>query len=340
MKWEDFDPNKSPQGSYGQEPQLKLPEFQIPKINKKVILGAIIVLLLLIFGGSTFYSVGPGERGVIQTFGKWTRNTGPGLHFKFPMGIETLTKVKVDRIFKEEFGFRTTRPGVRSEFAKGDYSDESLMLTGDLGSAVVDWEVQYRIRDPKDFLFNVRDLTDSIRAISEFATREVVGDRSINEVLTVGRREIGLKVHELMQRELDLYGSGIEISLVQLLDVNPPDTVKPSFNEVNEAKQEREKSINQAWEIYNKAIPAATGEADRTIKKAEGYAMDRVNRSKGDANRFLAVWKEYKLAEDVTKRRLYLETLREILPKIGQKYIVDSDQQGILPLLNIDRGGK
>ncbi len=340
MKSDDYDPNENPRGSYGQEPQLRLPEFHMPQVSKKVILGVVIALLVLIFGGSTFYSVGPGERGVIQRFGKWVGNTGPGLHFKLPMGIDKLTKVKVDRIYKEEFGFKTVRAGVRSEFARGDYSDESLMLTGDLNTAVVEWEVQYKIRDPKDFLFNVRNLSDSIRVISEYAIREIVGDRSINEVLTIGRREIGLKVHELMQRQLDFYGSGLEISLVQLLDVNPPDTVKPSFNEVNEAKQEREKSINQAWEIYNKAVPAAAGEADRTIKKAEGYAMDRVNRSKGDANRFLAVWKEYKQAEDVTKRRLYLETLREILPKIGQKYIVDSDQQGILPLLNIERGGK
>lgn len=340
MKWEDFDFDKKAQGGSGSEPQLRLPQFQMPKLNKKWVLVAIVALFLLIFGGSIFYSIGPGERGVVQRFGKWVRTTGPGLHLKLPMGIEKMTKVNVDRIYKEEFGFRTVRPGVRTQFGRGDYSDESLMLTGDLGTAVVEWEFQYRVKDPKDFLFNVRDLGETIRAVSEYATREIVGDRSMNAVLTVGRREIGLEVHRLLQEELDLYRSGLEITLFQLLDVNPPDPVKPAFNEVNEAKQEREKLINQAWEIYNKAIPAAIGEADRTVKKAEGYATNRVNRSKGDANRFLAVWTEYKQAEDVTRRRLYLEAMREILPQTGQKYILDSDYKGVLPLLNLQNGGK
>lgn len=340
MKWQDFDFTKKTQGDFDPESQLKLPQLQMPKLNKKWVLLTLVALFLLIFGGSIFYSIGPGERGVIQRFGKWVRSTGPGLHLKLPMGIEKMTKVNVDRIYKEEFGFRTTKPGIRTQFGKGDFSDESLMLTGDLNTAVVEWEFQYHIKDPKAFLFNVRDLSDTIRSVSEYAVREVVGDRSITSVLTIGRREIGLEVHQLMQQELDLYGSGLEITLVQLLDVNPPDPVKPAFNEVNEAKQEREKLINQAWEIYNKAIPAAIGEADRTVKKAEGYATNRVNRSKGDANRFMAVWAEYKQAEDVTRRRLYLETLREILPKIGQKYILDSDQQGVLPFLNLREGGK
>jgi membrane protease subunit HflK len=216
-----------------------------------------------------------------------------------------------------------------------------LMLTGDLNVAVVEWIVQYRIKDPIDYLFEVRDVQKTIGDLSESAMRQIVGDRSVDEVLTVGRIEVALETQKKLQQILDDYHLGIQVTTVKLKDVNPPDPVKDSFNEVNVAKQDRETTINQAWEAYNKVIPRAKGEAEKTVSQAEGYAVNRVNRAMGDANKFVAVWKEYQVAKDVTKRRLYLETLGDILPKIGRTYILDVDQKGLLPLLSLaEKGGE
>ncbi len=313
--------------------------FPMP-LSKKWIGWGILGIVLIIILVSIFYTIGPEQVGVIKRWGRFVRTTEPGLHFKIPFA-ETVTKVRVRHIFKEEFGFRTLQAGERTLYAPGEFTDESLMLTGDLNAGIVEWIVQYKVEDPVDFLFNVRDVRGTIRAISEAVMRQVVGDRSIDEVLTVGRREAGEKAQEALQTILDSYGIGVKIVTVKLKDVNPPDPVKPSFNEVNEAKQDKETTINQAWQAYNKAIPKAKGTAEKTISVAEGYAINRVNRAKGDANKFVAVWKEYQAAKDVTKRRLYLETLGEILPKIGRTYIVDVDQKGILPLLPLsEQGGK
>lgn len=214
------------------------------------------------------------------------------------------------------------------------------MLTGDLNSAVVEWIVQYRVKDPVNYLFKLRHVTTTIRDISESVMRQVVGDRSVDEVIILSRREMAQEAKQRLQETLDSYETGIHVVTVELKDVNPPDPVKPAFNEVNEAKQEMEKMVNQAWETYNKAVPRASGEAERTIRRAEGYALDRVNRAKGDANKFLAVWKEYNRSQDVTRRRLYLETLDEVLPKIGRKYIVDSEQKGLVQLLQLEEKGE
>jgi len=309
-------------------------------VPKKWVGIGIIGIILLIVLISTFYSVGPDEEGVIKRFGKYVRVTQPGLHAKIPF-VETVNKVRVKHIFKEEFGFRTLRAGVKTLYAPGDFNDESLMLTGDLNVAVVEWIVQYKIRDPIDYLFKVRDPRNTIRALSEAVMRQVVGDRSVDEVLTIGRIEVGQKAQEELQSILDTYETGIQVVTVKLKDVNPPDPVKPSFNEVNEAKQEKERTINEAWQAYNKVIPKAKGEAERTISTAEGYAVDRVNRAMGEANRFLAIWQEYRKAKDVTRRRMYLETLSDILPKIGEKYVIDSEGTGILPVLSLgEKGGE
>jgi len=309
-------------------------------VPKKWVGIGIIGIILLIVLISTFYSVGPDEEGVIKRFGKYVRVTQPGLHAKIPF-VETVNKVRVKHIFKEEFGFRTLRAGVKTLYAPGDFNDESLMLTGDLNVAVVEWIVQYKIRDPIDYLFKVRDPRNTIRALSEAVMRQVVGDRSVDEVLTIGRIEVGQKAQEELQSILDTYETGIQVVTIKLKDVNPPDPVKPSFNEVNEAKQEKERTINEAWQAYNKVIPKAKGEAERTISTAEGYAVDRVNRAMGEANRFLAIWQEYRKAKDVTRRRMYLETLSDILPRIGEKYVIDSEGTGILPVLSLgEKGGE
>ncbi|MEJ2725292.1 MAG: FtsH protease activity modulator HflK [Deltaproteobacteria bacterium] len=295
----------------------------------------IVVLIVLYFGTSAFYAVGVDEVGIVQRFGKYVRTTPPGLNFKLPRGIEKVTKVKVRFVYKEEFGFRTLKADVRTRYAAGDaYLGESLMLTGDLNVAVVPWIVQYRIKDPYKFLFKVRDPRGTLRDLSEATMRLVVGDRSINEVISK-REEIADQAQVLLQKELDEAETGINVTTIEMKKTNVPGPVQPSFNEVNQAIQEKERMIYQAREEYNKLIPQARGNAEKTIKAAEGYALDRVNRAKGDAARFIALYEEYQKAEDVTRRRLYLEALRDIFPKLGSKYIVDADQKSLLPLLNL-----
>ena len=321
------------------EPEyIRNPLEDLPEIKKYIVPGTVVIVILLLLA-TGFYSVGADEVGVVQRFGRYVRQTEPGLHLKLPFGIEKATKVKVRYIFKEEFGFRTLQPGIKSIRAPGRYLEESLMLSGDLNSLVVEWIIQFQFRDPFKVLFQIREPKDTVRAISEAVMRQVVGDYSVTEVLTTRRVEVNLKVQEKLQEILDSYDSGIYIVTVKLQDVNPPDEVKPAFNEVNQAKQERERTINEAWEAYNKAIPRAKGEAEKTIRQAEGYALDRVNRALGDAQRFLAVWEEYKNAQEVTRRRLYLETMAEVLPRAGRKYIVDPEQGSILPLLRLDEEG-
>jgi len=302
----------------------------------------IVALLVLYLGSSMFYTVGVDEVGIVQRFGQYVRTTPPGLNFKLPSGIEKATKVKVRFVYKEEFGFRTVQSDARSRFAAGDaYLAESLMLTGDLNVAVVPWIVQYRINDPYKFLFKVRDPRGTLRDLSEATMRLVVGDRSINEIISK-REEFAAQAQELLQKELDEAETGIGVSTIEMKRTNVPEAVQPSFNEVNQSVQEKEKMIYQAREEYNKRIPQARGDAEKTIREAEGYALDRVNRAQGDASRFMALYEEYAKAEDVTRRRLYLEAIREILPKMGDKYIVDAEQKNLLPLLNlgISKGGQ
>jgi membrane protease subunit HflK len=297
----------------------------------------VLILLGIALLTTTIFTVGADEEAVLRRFGKHVRTTGPGIHLKLPFGIERATRVKVQRVFKEEFGFRTARAGVRTQYVEGDFTEESLMLTGDLNIAEVEWVVQYEVNDPAKFVFNMRDVVGTLRAASEAAMRRVVGDRSVTEVLTIGRSEIAADAERLLQSLLDAYGSGIKVVTVQLQDVNPPDPVKPSFNDVNQAKQEKERITNQARESYNKAVPEAEGHAKRMVTESEGYALSRVNSARGEAQRFLAMWEAYRSAKDITRRRLYLETMSELMPQIKNKVIIDSRHSGVLPLLNLDR---
>ncbi|MEA3560743.1 MAG: FtsH protease activity modulator HflK [Candidatus Omnitrophota bacterium] len=307
---------------------------------KQLIPIIIIGLIILIGLTGMLYSVGPDEVGVVQRFGKYVTATSSGLHMKLPFGIDRVTPVKVERVFKEEFGTRTIRPGIRSEYSSRSYLDESLMLTGDLNILDVRWIVQFRVKDPVKLLFSTRDPQDNVRDISEVVMRRFVGDYSVDEALTTKREEINDLAQIEVQKILDNYQTGIQVVTVKLLDVNPPDEVKPAFNEVNEAKQEKERLINQAWEAYNKAVPRARGEAEKTVREAEGYALDKINRAKGEAERFNVILTEYKKAPDITQKRLYLETLMHVLPKSKQKYIIDPKQSSILPLLNIGQKGE
>jgi membrane protease subunit HflK len=318
------------------EKDFDFDQMKLPSISPKTIKYGVIGVIILIFIFSSFFTISPEEVGVILRFGKYTRTVNPGLNFKIPF-IETLDKVPVQRQLKEEFGFRTEEAGVRSRYSRGNYLDESLMLTGDLNAAVVEWIVQYRIKDPYKYLFKVRNAKQTFRDITEAVMREIVGDRTVNEVLTVGRQEISLTVLDKLQELCDAYETGINVDQVVLQDVNPPDRVKPSFNEVNEAQQEREKLINQARSEYNKIIPRAKGEAEQIIQEAEGYATERVNLAKGEAARFNSLFEEYRKAKDVTRQRLYLETLSKVLPKVGKKLIVDEDVKGLIPLLDLKK---
>lgn len=311
-------------------------DFKLPKIKPVVIkltIAAVVILILLV---GSFYQIGPEEIGVILQFGKFSRTTNPGLHLKLPLGIEKLIKVPVQRQLKAEFGFRTTRAGIRTEYGvTGETIKEATMLTGDLNVAVVEWIVQYKIKDPYKYLFKIRDAEATFRYMNEAVVRRVVGDNSVDEVVTIGRARMALEAKEELQQLCDLYEIGIEVNQLIFQDVNPPDPVKPAFNEVNESLQEKERKINEAWSEYNQEIPRAQGEAEQTIRGAEGYAMARVNNALGDANRFKAIYREYARAPLVTRKRLYLEAINEILPKINKKIIFDEKQKNILPLLNL-----
>ncbi len=312
--------------------ELNTPDIE--QIIKKHYKSILTVLVVIILGFSMFFQIGPEEVGVVTRLGKYVRTVNSGLKTKIPFA-EKVYKVPVERQKKQEFGFRTASAGVRTQYARSSTTqDESLMLTGDLNLANVEWVVQYRIDNPYNYLFKVRNAENTLRAISESVTRQVVGDRTVNEVLTVGRTEIASKVKKDVQAICREYSLGVQIAQVVLQDVNPPDPVKKAFNAVNEAQQEKETLINQAKSEYNKVVPKAKGQAEETIQKAEGYATRRINNSQGEAARFNALYSEYVRAPEVTKRRIYLETMQKVLPKLGDKIIMSEEGNNVIPLLN------
>lgn len=295
-------------------------------------------LLLLLAGAamSSFYTVPAESVGVVLRFGKFIKQVEPGLRFKIPLGVDRVTVVPVRRQLKQEFGFGT--PGASNPTQYSDQREwalETTMVTGDLNSSLVEWVIQYRIKDSLEYLFRVRNPGQTLRDVSESVMREVVGDRTVDEVLTIGRQEIESEALIRMQDLVNQYGMGIGIDQVQLKNVNPPRPVQASFDEVNQAQQERERSINVANGEYNKAVPRARGEADQRIQEAEGYAKQRVNEAEGDAARFAALLDEYIKAPEVTRRRLYLETMGRALPRIQSKIILDGDADQVLPLLKL-----
>ncbi len=311
-------------------------DIRPPRIPIRLLRGLVLPVIAVVFILSSVYTVGPEQVGVVQRFGRYVRTTDPGLQFRIPLGIETVTKVPVQRQLKQEFGFRTTVAKVRSEFSTQGFEPEANMLTGDLNAAQVEWVVQYRVVDPYKFLFRVRNVQETFRDMSEAVMQKVVGDRTVNEVLTVGREEVADLAEQQLQGLCDRYETGLKVEQVVLQDVNPPDPVKPSFNEVNQAQQEREKLINEAQSEYNRVVPRAEGEALKAIQEAEGYALDRVNRAQGDSARFVALFEAYRTAPEVTRKRIYLETMNDVLPKVSRKIVVDEDLKGLLPLLNLD----
>jgi membrane protease subunit HflK len=312
------------------------------------IVGLVAAVVVLIVLWSSWFTVQPEETGVVQRFGQVVRTAGPGLHFKWPYGIETVRLVPTARVLKEEFGFRSlaSAPGQRTQYtgtqAMGNqaYKTESLMLTGDLNVIDVQWILQYRIEDPIRYLFYVRDTSKTIRDITEAVMRRVVGNRLGSDVLTVGRVAVSTTVKEEIQLIMNAYDTGVRLVTVELQDVTPPDPVKPAFNEVNEARQDKERTINQAEEQVNRELPKAGGEAARSVREAEGYAIERVNRARGEATRFQAILAEYQQAPEVTRRRLHLEALGRFMTDMKGLYIVDSDQKAMVPWLSLDSAPK
>ncbi|MFO7753684.1 MAG: FtsH protease activity modulator HflK [Desulfobacteraceae bacterium] len=302
---------------------------------------AIVVLVALFW--TTWFTVQPEQTGIVLRFGKIMRSAGPGLHFKLPLGVEKVRLLPTARVLKEEFGFRTVAsvPGQKTRYdERGSYKDESLMLTGDLNVIDVQWIIQYRIEDPIRYLFHVRETPKTIRDISEAVMRRAVGNRIGSEVLTTGRVAVASEAKTEIQKILTAYEAGVRLVTVELQDVTPPDTVKPAFNEVNESRQDKERTINRAEERANREIPKARGVAEQSISEAEGYALERVNRAKGEADRFESILKQYLQAPQVTRRRLYLEAMTDLLADMKGLYIVDKDQKAMVPWMSMESGAK
>jgi membrane protease subunit HflK len=303
---------------------------------------AVLAALSIVFG--SFYQVQPEEQGLVLRFGRLVRTTEPGLNLKMPF-VEDVIKVPVQRQLKQEFGFSTRQPQGRSR-RSSQFLGESLMLTGDLNVAVVEWIVQYRIVDPYRYLFKVRHLDEAsssrpfysslLHDMNEAVMREVVGDRTVTEVLTVGRQEIESIVEQKLQELSTQYAMGITVDQVVLQNVTPPGPVKPSWDEVNQAEQQRDQLTNEARAAYNKVIPRAEGEAKQAILQAQGYLLNRVNRAEGDAARFNSLYEAYRKAPEVTRRRMYLETMQKVLPRLGGKLLLDENADGVMPLLPLD----
>lgn len=292
------------------------------------------LILLVAFGlSSAFYKVDTEESGVLLRFGRLHRVSPPGLHFKLPFGIDRVYKAKTGRAEREEFGFRSVETGTRTTYTTRGLEDESLTLTGDLNVSNVEWIVQYQIADPVKFLFHIREPKATIRDMAEAIVRKVVGNSNVSEVLTTERAALADATERDLQQILDQYDIGVRIVTVRFQDVNPPNAVKAAFNEVNEAEQQKESMILQAREQYNREVPMARGTARRTIQGAEGYAIERINRAQGEASRFLALRDQYRGAPKVTRQRLYLETMEQVLPQLDEVYIMDGQGIGALPLL-------
>jgi membrane protease subunit HflK len=327
-------------GSQGADPLDTLREIWRELSRVRGTLRWVFIIGLLLAAAVTSYAqVEPDEVGVILRLGRYTTTVEPGPHFRLPFGVDRIIKVPVQRQLKAEFGFRTDKSAAeRTTYTptNTDMTRESIMLTGDLNVAVVDWIVQYKIDDPYKYLFKVKNVESMLRDIAEASMRAVVGDHSVNEVLTTGRQQVADAAKLSLQELANRYETGVDIQQVVLQDVNPPDPVKPSFNAVNEAIQEKERAINEAYAELNRAIPRAKGEAQEALQAAEGYAIDRVNRAKGEASRFSSIRAEYAKAPEVTRRRLYLETLKQVLKQAGPKVVADGSQKGVTPLLRLD----
>lgn len=330
------------QGPSGQDLERKIVEFA-DQMKRKLkfnpqksflpILMIIIIIAVIIGSYSSMYEVDTEETGVVLRFGKFSGFSDPGLHFKMPFGIDQVYLVPTGRVLKEEFGYRTVTPDIRTTYNKNGLDEESLTLTGDLNVSDVEWIVQFQVADPFKYIFNIKDPISTIRDVSEAMVRKAIGNADVTQVLTTERAALAGAIEQDLQTTLNHYDIGVRIVTVKFQDVNPPDPVKDAFNEVNEAEQQKESLIFQAREQFNREVPRARGEAKSALQEAEGYAVERINKARGETNRFLALLTEYKKAPLVTRRRIHIETMEEVLPKLDETYIMDEKNGGLLPLL-------
>ena len=321
-----------PQGPAGEPPPERATG---PFSGPGKVVAIVAAFIVLQAAAGAFYTIKPGEVGIVLRFGQFHRTTTPGLHFKIPY-VEEMTKVDVESVRKEEFGFRTRTATAGAAYDCKGFDMEALMLTGDKDVIEVAWIVQYKVSDPVLFLYKVRDVAQIVRDASETVTRRIVGNMDFDYVLS-NREILAANARKELQGQLDRLESGVNVLTLQLLDINPPEQVKPAFNEVNIADQDMKRLVNEAEETYNRVIPKARGSAKQIVEEARGYAVERINRANGETNRFQAIVKEYEGAEEVTRQRLYLEAMQEILPQVDQVYVVDAGQQSILPLLDLSR---
>jgi modulator of FtsH protease HflK len=309
----------------------------LPSFSSRWIPRLLLALTLTIFAWTSFYTVPAEAEGVVLRFGRFSHVVPSGLHFKLPLGVDTALLVPVKRQLKQEFGFATAGATARAQASpESEWGEEKSMVTGDLNAVLVEWVIQYRIERPDHYLFNLRDPDATLRDASESVMREVVGDRTVDEVITIGRQEVEDEALQKLRTLTASYSMGIRVDQVQLKNVNPPQSVQASFNEVNQAQQEKERAINIANGEYNKEVPRARGRAAQTIRAAEGYAKQRINQAEGEVSAFNALLAEYVKAPEVTRRRLYLETMSEVLPRVKNKVIVSDEVKGLLPLLNLN----
>lgn len=297
------------------------------------LLVVIAVIAVIIGGSSSMYKVDTEETGVVLRFGKFAKFSDPGLHFKIPFGVEQVYLVPTGRVLKEEFGYRTVTPGIKTVFNKRGLEEESLTLTGDLNVSDVEWIVQFQVSDPFKYIFKIKDPVGTVRDIAEAMVRKIIGNADVTQVLTTDRAALANQIQESLQATLKQYDIGVRIVTVKFQDVNPPEAVKDAFNEVNEAEQQKESLIFQAREQYNREVPKARGEAKRALQEAQGYAVERINKARGETNRFIALLTEYKKAPIVTRRRIHIETMEDVLPNLDETYIMDDKNGGLLPLL-------
>ncbi|GJL77053.1 MAG: HflK protein [Nitrospinaceae bacterium] len=339
MAWDDLHEQRGPEdrfkggggGPPGGKPPFDIPQLKIPKFKPSMFLGIIILLLLVWILPGTFYFVEPDEEGVVTTFGKFTRTTSPGLHFKFPSPIEHASTPKIRQVRRAEIGFRQTASGQLQKVPA-----ESLMLTGDQNIIDINLVVQYRISDSVAYLFNVRRPHKLVRDAAETVIRGIIGSRNIDEALTTGKAEIQILAGAQIQGLLDQFQAGIQIITLQLQGVNPPEQVAGAFKDVVSAREDKERMINEAQGYRNAVIPEARGRAAQILREAEAYREEKIKRSEGDAKRFLSQYEEYKKAPDITRKRIYLETMEEILPTVG-KFVMGDQKQGVLPILPLSK---
>jgi membrane protease subunit HflK len=346
MPWDDLHESKEPkdrfknrggQGGGGQgegppQPPFNIPQIKIPQFKPSMLWGIILLLLIVWIIPGTFYFVEPDEEGVVTRFGKFDRTNSPGLHFKYPSPIEHAATPKITQIRRAEIGFRAAqgRPTQR-------VPAESLMLTGDQNIVDMNLVVQYRIMDSVQYLFNVRRPHKLIRDAAETVIRGITGSKKIDEALTTGKAEIQVLAKDQMQALLDKYKSGLQVVTIQLQNVHPPEQVADSFKDVVRAREDKERMINEAQGYRNAVIPEARGQAAQIVRVAEGYREEKIKRAEGDAKRFLQQYQEYKKAPDITRKRIYLETMEKILPDINKVIMGNKKGGNVLPILPLGK---